>query len=403
MAKPPQPSRASIALAKLGAVTDPNENVPRRASISDPNALCNHVELPEELKARMFDSNPHVQEEAVVEAFGLFDVDESGEIDTVELNGILKTLGLHVSKDVSQAILAEIDKDESGSIDADEFTEFFRQIKNVEDLQKTAQAAEAKKSTLSVMSGVYMFFTLITIFILLIFSEDTKDPMLTLGLYIAVAAFVGGIFKMLCWPIFILKFRPAEKFEKLKQWYQKRKEKDMWADRTKKNAEMDPENEERFQPGPGASGSYRNRDPVGDPTLTAQKSSLRAIADVGGSKASSNQLALAVPRKPALRRPSKESQDEGPGFIYEEEDPNEIKPLYYPWQYDSYLDLQARDEAHREADKAAEEAEAIEGGVARHYRAAPATHVCMLHNKAKLPAPVVAPWGDQRRFRKPKK
>ena len=63
------------------------------------------------------------QKEEIREAFNLFDTDGSGTIDARELKAAMRALGFQVKKAEIRTMIADIDKDESGSIDIDEFTE----------------------------------------------------------------------------------------------------------------------------------------------------------------------------------------------------------------------------------------------------------------------------------------
>ena len=53
----------------------------------------------------------------------MFDTDGSGTIDARELKAAMRALGFQVKKAEIRKMIADIDKDESGAIDLDEFTE----------------------------------------------------------------------------------------------------------------------------------------------------------------------------------------------------------------------------------------------------------------------------------------
>jgi centrin-1 len=57
------------------------------------------------------------------EAFDLFDSDKSGEIDTEELKQALKNLGIDAKNQTLQNMMKDLDADNSGKIDFDEFIE----------------------------------------------------------------------------------------------------------------------------------------------------------------------------------------------------------------------------------------------------------------------------------------
>lgn len=380
-------------------------------------------QLTEEVKAKLFDPDPYVSESALVEIFNLFDADESGALENSELSEILTMCGINVSSSVLEAVLVEIDKDQSGFIDCDEFVEFFREMQGVDQLSKVVEKAGAKAATTSVIAGVYMFLTLIAIFVMMVVNENSNDPALRVGLYLAVAAFAFGMIYFIFLPIFVMKFRPAEKLQMLLEWHKIRKEERRIAKKPPTVVEAEPE--KKLEIPEGSHGSYRNResDPTTGPrsrTPTLDSSNLRALADAGSSKGGSRELALAIPdarnsskqsKASPSRKGSKQSSEPAPiphhpnvpQFQTFEDDPNEIKPLYGPDQYLGYHELLAREAEGKLEERAADAADMIEGGIYSHYRAMPSTHVSSLHNKAKLPQPVWAPWGDQKRFKKPSK
>lgn len=58
--------------------------------------------------------------------FNLFDTDQSGAIDEKELRDAMKALGFEASKPEVAKMIAEIDKDGSGTIDFDEFVDMMK-------------------------------------------------------------------------------------------------------------------------------------------------------------------------------------------------------------------------------------------------------------------------------------
>lgn len=64
------------------------------------------------------------------EAFAMFDRDNSGEVNTEELCGVLEMLGLGAeSKELSARIIREIDVDQSGSVSFEEFFEWIAEVR----------------------------------------------------------------------------------------------------------------------------------------------------------------------------------------------------------------------------------------------------------------------------------
>ena len=63
------------------------------------------------------------QLEEVREAFNLFDTDGSGSIEVKELKAAMRALGFQVKKAEIRKMVADVDKDENGSIEFDEFVD----------------------------------------------------------------------------------------------------------------------------------------------------------------------------------------------------------------------------------------------------------------------------------------
>lgn len=62
------------------------------------------------------------------DAFNLFDTDGNGTIDIKEMKAALDAMGFETPSGVTiYQMIGEIDKDRSGSVDFDEFVEFFTQ------------------------------------------------------------------------------------------------------------------------------------------------------------------------------------------------------------------------------------------------------------------------------------
>lgn len=61
--------------------------------------------------------------EEIKEAFNLFDTDGSGSIDVKELKAAMRALGFQVKKAEIRKMLVDIDKDDSGAVEYDEFVD----------------------------------------------------------------------------------------------------------------------------------------------------------------------------------------------------------------------------------------------------------------------------------------
>ena len=76
-----------------------------------------------EFDPKKYEKNGLTEEEVmeIKEAFDLFDNDKSGTIDTNELKQALKNLGIDAKNQTLSNMMADLDKDNSGTIDFDEF------------------------------------------------------------------------------------------------------------------------------------------------------------------------------------------------------------------------------------------------------------------------------------------
>ncbi len=63
------------------------------------------------------------QLEELREAFNLFDTDSNGQIDAKELKAALRALGFQVKKAEVRKMIADIDRDEQGTVSFDDFQE----------------------------------------------------------------------------------------------------------------------------------------------------------------------------------------------------------------------------------------------------------------------------------------
>ena len=78
---------------------------------------------PEEFNPKKYERQGLTEEEVneIKEAFDLFDTDKSGEIDSEELKQALKNLGIDAKNQTLQNMLTDLDANNSGSIDFEEF------------------------------------------------------------------------------------------------------------------------------------------------------------------------------------------------------------------------------------------------------------------------------------------
>ena len=66
---------------------------------------------------------PIIYHQELREAFNLFDTDGAGSIDIKELKAAMRALGFTIKKAEIRQMIQDIDKDDSGTVDFDEFVE----------------------------------------------------------------------------------------------------------------------------------------------------------------------------------------------------------------------------------------------------------------------------------------
>ncbi|CAK4154131.1 unnamed protein product [Aphanomyces euteiches] len=76
------------------------------------------------------------QMEEIKEAFSLFDTDGSGSIDARELKAAMRALGFQVKKAEVRKMIADIDKDENGTIEFENFVEMMTSRMNSRDTKE---------------------------------------------------------------------------------------------------------------------------------------------------------------------------------------------------------------------------------------------------------------------------
>merc|ERR1711972_148638 len=78
-------------------------------------------------RSRMTSELTKEQKDQFEKLFYSFDTDKDGQITTVELNTVMKSLGLDSTEDDLKAMIARMDKDGNGHIDLEEFLKFCAQ------------------------------------------------------------------------------------------------------------------------------------------------------------------------------------------------------------------------------------------------------------------------------------
>lgn len=87
----------------------------------------------DEMMKKNFELNKDIIEAIIKEAFQSFDEDRSGEIDSREFKKLIKSLGYNWNNEKISEIMMKMDKNKSGFIEIDEFTNIMLTNQRFED------------------------------------------------------------------------------------------------------------------------------------------------------------------------------------------------------------------------------------------------------------------------------
>ena len=85
--------------------------------------------------------------EEIREAFNLFDTDGSGTIDPKELKAAMQSLGFEAKNQTIYQMIGDIDKDNDGSIDFEEFLDMMTAKMSDKDTARTSRRCSTSSTT----------------------------------------------------------------------------------------------------------------------------------------------------------------------------------------------------------------------------------------------------------------
>lgn len=152
------------------------------------------------------------------QVFHEFDDDKSGEIDMHEFFVALRTCGFQVSMPAALSIMKEVDADETGTIDVDEFIEFFKKMEDLEAFRYKVETAQHASGPRGMLISVYVFVLAMGCFALILLDIESggENATIKLLLIFMVVVFLISISAVLFLPLLTMKFRPGEKMADLK-------------------------------------------------------------------------------------------------------------------------------------------------------------------------------------------
>lgn len=178
-----------------------------------------------DIQAKLLQANDFQKVKFLQEIFNEFDEDNSGELDMREFFIILRTCGFRVSMPAAVSIMQEVDVDENGFIDIDEFVEFFKKMDDLEafrlKVEMTQHSTGARKNFIT----GYIFLLLAGCGGLFLMDVKAKgENALVRTLLIAFSVlFAVSIFSVVLIPIFSIKFKPDERMRHLRNQVKKAK------------------------------------------------------------------------------------------------------------------------------------------------------------------------------------
>ncbi|KAF4660186.1 hypothetical protein FOL47_007269, partial [Perkinsus chesapeaki] len=117
---------------------------------------------------RVHNLSPHNRQEYLERVFAKFDTDGSGEIEYPELLAAMRFLGIQTSSFIVKKLFSDMDQDKSGTIDVEEFIEFFFKVKKLDDLKEELSHRRKQYIFRHRILNMYILVLFFTVFILVI-------------------------------------------------------------------------------------------------------------------------------------------------------------------------------------------------------------------------------------------
>jgi calmodulin len=80
------------------------------------------------------------------EAFDMFDIDKKGTISVDEIYRVMKNFGNEMTKAEIKEMIADLDQDNSGELDFEEFVTFIKRTETTEDVDEDEEVIKAFKT-----------------------------------------------------------------------------------------------------------------------------------------------------------------------------------------------------------------------------------------------------------------
>lgn len=140
---------------------------PPKVAFHDEGELPDGLPPPLHQDALHYASNPTEVDQRMkflTSVFEAFDKDGSGELNTRELQKLLKYVGVQADHSVVEGILDDIDVDEGGTIDMDEFLEFFQKVSDMSMMRLELEAEKSKHDNWGKLGRLYAVLNILGLF-----------------------------------------------------------------------------------------------------------------------------------------------------------------------------------------------------------------------------------------------
>jgi hypothetical protein len=138
-----------------------------------------------------------------------YDADHSGELDNDEMYKILNELGVNISRRVCGKMLKDMDTDQTGTVDMEEFVQFFDRVQSFQDMKAIVTQKNSMSKIKEQVMGVYMLVIILFFFGVCLnyvqSSERTKEMLVTV--IMAFSLLLGSFLYIVIFPLLQLTLR----------------------------------------------------------------------------------------------------------------------------------------------------------------------------------------------------
>merc|ERR1719238_756675 len=124
------------------------------------------------------------------QVFTHYDKDKSGNIDKDELFKAMRFMKMNISRGVCNRLIAEMDEDQSGEVDIEEFLKFFDRVEKYNDMRsiisKNGAVGRMKQKVMALYLVVILVFTFFVVLMYITAEPKTPELGVSLGLVLSL-------------------------------------------------------------------------------------------------------------------------------------------------------------------------------------------------------------------------